>query len=58
MTSPDERDALVKLTPQQIEGIRARQELNIPQDSATIYALCDYAISTLTPSEKQDSTNE
>lgn len=41
-----------------IEGIRARQELNIPQDSANIYALCDYAISTLTPSEKQDSTNE
>lgn len=47
-----------RLTPEQIEGIRARQELNIPQDSATIYALCDYAISTLTPSEKQDSTNE
>lgn len=51
-------DSAEKLLRACIEGIRARQELNIPQDSASIYALCDYAISTLTPSEKQDSSNE
>ena len=48
MTSPAERDAQVKLMREQIEGIRARQELNIPQDSATIYMLCDQAIAALT----------
>lgn len=49
-----EREELVKLTVQQIEGIRARQELNIPQESATIYALCDFAIAALSAQPQQE----